>query len=163
MDENLYIFPDLKMCLYKGELYVGSNDRVETELERLRIDSNGRHALTVEDLMVEHLSAILEATLSAVEAAEERHGVFSKEEIRAMPRHCIFTVPEITTLKSNRKFAAMIKRAGLPSKIGMVSETEAATAQILRECGLVDGQVLRGLKVSSFHPNLMASLLRKPR
>ena len=159
IDDKLFIFPDLKMCLYENELHVGSNHRIENELERLRVASNGHLNLTVDDLIARHLHAILNAAISAVETAEKGHGTFSREEIRAMRRHCIFTVPEITTLQSNRRFASMIKSAGFPKKIAMIAETEAATAKILQECGSVDGQACRGLRVRSYHTASPAVLL----
>lgn len=149
-EEDFFPFDGLKMCLYDSRAQRLYRQRAQDELLRLAAASEGTLSLTIEELMSLHLREIRQSVMTAL--CEELTHRFSAEQLHKMQQHWVFPVPEIATLATNETFARVIREAGFPKGIRLVTETEAATAYVVRECDWMTTLLPRSLKAGMPHP-----------
>lgn len=135
--ENTFIFESLKTGFYDSQLQTDDMIMIKEELRRLEAASIGAYNLSFEDLMTMHLRCIREQAVSVVDATESRLRTPWANQIRSLRQRWTFGVPEIMTLSSNQQFAAIIRDAGFPPDISLVTETEAAAAHLVQKCNLM--------------------------
>lgn len=137
--DEVFEFHGLKMCLYPTNIQGDHRKILEEQLEKFAAASGRTDITTPEELIQLHLKQIREAAMAAVIT---RFGNFyPPDQIKRLSQRWSFTVPEIATLGTNQAFSQMIRGAGFPKGIMLMTETEAAAAWLMHEYS----KTLRGL------------------
>jgi len=143
--DDVFVFNNLKICLYSSRFQIQHRENIERELERYALASDEPDT-SLEWLLALHLSKVRQRAIQSIQA--EFDWLWPVEEFSAVHQQWVFSVPEVATSASNQMFARAIMRAGYPEGIMLVTETEAASAWLMHEYDLARGWSPERLGVS---------------